>query len=126
MTTTDKPEPKLTRRWRIAIVAGVLAALAGISIVVVNVTASPAPKSYKVSATGNLVATWFSDATVGQLDMSSGSDTQTVNGRSVSISVDSTLPEGATCRIEGPNGETYVDHVPSSGDAIVTASCSTK
>lgn len=128
--TTTTAKPKLTRRARVGLIAAAVLALAGVSILLVNITAGPAPTQYEVSANGNVKATWFSDSDVGTLDLFTGSDVQTVRARSVSVSVDSTLPEGASCRIEGPNGETYVDHVPANTAvhglaAIVTATCST-
>jgi hypothetical protein len=124
--TTATEKPKLTRRTRIALIAAAVLALAGVCIVLANVTSSPPPKQYKVTATGNVRATWYSDSTMGNLDLDSGYDIQTVTANSLSVSVDSTLPRGASCRIEGPNGETYVNHARANGDTIVTATCATK
>lgn len=123
MTTAEKL--KLNRRTWIMFAAAAVLVVSAVSVFLVNATAGPASKQYEISATGNLRAMWFTDTSTGTLDMTTGSGGRTVTGRSASVSVDSTLPEGASCRIEGPNGETYVDHAPANGDAIVTATCST-
>jgi hypothetical protein len=104
MTATEKP--KLTRRTRVALIAAAVLALAGVCIVLANVASSPPPKQYKVIDTGY--------------------DVQTLTAKSLSISVDSTLPEGASCRLEGPNGEAYVNHARADGGKVVTATCATK
>lgn len=122
--TTDKTG--LSRRtWILFAVAAILA-LAGLCIVLANATSSPPPKQYKVTAVGNVSATWYSESSTGKLDIDTGYDVQTLTARNLSISVDSTLPEGASCRLEGPNGETYVNHARANGNTIVTATCVTK
>jgi hypothetical protein len=131
MTTTDKPQPKLNRRTRLAlIVAGVLA-LAGVCVVLVNATASPTLQQFKVSVYGNTSATWFTDASPkqGLFNLTSGSDTQTVSAYEfVSVHVMSTTTLDATCRIEGPDGQVYANEAKAGNKMFPTtdAYCSTK
>ena len=123
MTTTEKP--RLSRTHIVLIVLAVLG-LAGVSIGLVNLTAGPSPVSYQVTARGNVRASWFSDSSNGTIDVSHGWNAEHVQASTLTVSVDSTLLEGAYCSIEGPNGETYVDSTPADvGGGIVTATCST-
>lgn len=113
------------------IAAAVLIVAAGI-ILFIKLASGPAPVDYKVSAHGNLSATWTSSTGTGKLDMYNGDDMQTVHAGTLTITVNSTMPTGATCQITGPDG-TVIDkqaNFPAAGatslDAWTTATCSTK
>ncbi|MEU7787643.1 hypothetical protein [Amycolatopsis sp. NPDC049159] len=131
MTTTDKPAPKLSRRWLITLIVAGALALAGAIVVVVNVTASPQLKQFKVSVYGNTSATWTTDASSKQgiFNLTSGFDTQTVSAYEfVFVHVMSTSTLDATCRIEGPDGQVYSSEAKA-GTTVTGATetlCSTK
>lgn len=129
---TTPAAPRRSRALRYtAIAAGILVFVAGI-IWLVNATGAPAPTDYRVTAHGNISAGWISDDTNGNLDLANGDDTATVHARSLTITVQSTMPDGASCQIVDASGQVVdvqVTH-PAEGvsgvEAWTTATCSTK
>ena len=119
------------RRLRYAAIAvAVLTVAAGI-VLLVKLTAGPAPVDYKVTAHGNISATWTSDTGTGKLDMYTGDGMNTIHAGSLTITVQSTMLTGATCAIKDTAGNTIDKHAqfPPEGstglDAWTTATCAT-
>jgi hypothetical protein len=114
-----------------AIAAAVLAVVAGI-ILLVKVTGDSAPVDYRVTVSGNINATWTSDDGTGKLNLYDGIDTQTIHAGSLTVTVNSTMPDGATCKIVDPDGNTIDSQSqrPAAGvtgmAAWTTVTCSTK
>jgi hypothetical protein len=100
-TDTAPPRPRALRYGAIA--AAIVVAVAGI-IWLVNATGSPAPVDYRVSAHGNISATWASDTSAGKLDLYSGDDADTVHAGTLTVTVQSTMSDGASCKIDDAHG----------------------
>jgi len=128
---TQLPAASKRRLRYAAIAAAVLICAAGI-VLLVKVTAGLAPVDYKITAHGNISATWISDSGSGKLDMYTGDGMDTVHAGSLTITVQSTMPTGATCAIKDAVGNTIDKHAqfPADGsaglDAWTTVTCTTK
>jgi hypothetical protein len=133
--TDTEQQPDTARRRPIlryaAIAAAIVAAVAGI-IWLVNVTGSAAPVDYRVTASGNIGATWSSEDATGKLDLYSGSDTQTIHAGTLTVTVQSTMPGGASCKIDDAQGNVVDSQsaTPAPGasglEAWTTVTCSTR
>jgi hypothetical protein len=127
--TAAAPRRNRTLRYT-AIAAAIVLAVAGI-IWLVNATGSAAPVDYRVSAHGNISATWTSDTAAGKLDLYNGDNAATVHAGTLTVTVQSTMPDGASCKIDDAHGN-IVDsqsQMPAAGvsglDAWTTVTCST-
>jgi hypothetical protein len=101
-TATTPPHRSRTVRYA-AIAAAVLLVAGGI-VLLITLLSGPAPIDYKVTATGAGNAMWITPDGSGQLDLTTGTGTQTVHASKVSVTVTSTAADGASCRITAPDG----------------------
>lgn len=137
MTKNDAQEPQTapSRRSRTllytAIAVAVLVASGGIVLLVTRPD-DPPPVDYTVAVTGNISATWVSDDNDGQLDLTNGGNSDKIRADSLTLTVQSTMPSGASCSIVDPNANlvdtqiAFPAHGTSGQDALTTVTCSTK
>ncbi|MEV6644323.1 hypothetical protein [Amycolatopsis sp. NPDC051371] len=115
----------------VAVAAAVLIVSAGI-ILFVQLPAAPPPVDYHVAVTGNVSASWVSDDSDGKLDLANGGNSEKIRAGSLKLTVQSTMPSGASCTIVDPNGNVIDTQMafPARGtsgtDASTTVTCSTK
>lgn len=123
MTQHDTGRPAAASRTRTlryaAIAAAVLAVAAGI-VLFIKLASGPAPVDYKITATGAGNAMWITPDGSGDLDMTAGSATQTVHAGKVTVTVNSTAADGASCRITDPNGVIVDEQQTRAGATSVT------
>lgn len=83
-------------------------------------------RTFQLEAWGNVMGAWGSDDKNGKLDLYSGHDQQTVQGKAVTISVMSTMPSGARCVIRDESGKVLDDQSarPAAGTSGLAASTS--
>jgi len=123
------------RRYRtllyIGIAAAVLIVSAGVTLLVV-LPSGPPPVDYVIGVTGNVSATWVSEDSDGQLDLTNGGNSDKIRAGSLTLTVFSTMPSGASCSIVDPDGNLVDTQIvfPARGtsgkDAATTVTCSTK
>lgn len=138
MTEPDAEQPQTAatspRRNRTLLYVGIAAAVlilaAGVTLLV-KLPGDPPPIDYHVAVTGNISASWVSDDSDGTLDLANGGNSDKIRAGSLTLTVQSTMPSGASCSIVDPNGN-LVDTqiaIPARGtsgkDASTTVTCST-
>lgn len=106
-----------------AVGAAALILAAGI-VILIKVLSGPAPVDYKVTVRGVGSAMWISPDGSGQIDLTSGSGTQTVHAGKVAVTVNSTSANGASCQIVDPAGNVVDSQETAGGASSVT--CSTE
>jgi len=99
--------------------AATLIVAAGI-VLLVKLLSGPEPVDYKVTATGAGTAMWTTPDGYGQLDLTAGTATQTVHASKVSVIVNSTAADGASCRITDASGVVVDEQQSSAGSSTVT------
>ncbi|QKV75819.1 hypothetical protein [Amycolatopsis sp. Hca4] len=123
------------RRSRALLYTGIATAVLVVSagvILIVNLPGGPPPVDYHVAVTGNVSASWVSDDGDGKLDLTTGGNSEMIRAGSLTITVQSTMPSGASCSIVGPNGNVVDDQITfpprgtSGEDAATTVTCSTE
>lgn len=125
----------MPRRYRTLLYVGLAAAVLIISagvILIVKLPSGPPPVGYTVGATGNISAAWVSEDSDGQLDLTNGGNSDKIRAGSLTLTVLSTMPSGASCSIVDPDGNLVDAQVtsPTRGATGAAAStmvtCSTK
>lgn len=116
-------QPGLRPALRYGIIAAAVLLAAGGIVALIALLSGPAPVDYKVTATGAGTAMWITPDGSGQFDMTVGTSTQTVHAGRVTVTVNSTAADGASCQIIDPAGN-VVDSQQTSGGAS-TVTCST-
>ncbi|WP_409186474.1 hypothetical protein F9C11_20485 [Amycolatopsis sp. VS8301801F10] len=124
--------PALTKPAIALIAVVVLAAVAGV-IWLVRANSDPAPTDYQVTVRGNISANWNDSGTgAGSIDVSTGAATQTIHAGSFTLTVESTLPNGASCVVKDASGKVVAEDgaLPAAGtsglSASSTATCSVR
>lgn len=117
-------QPGLRPALRYGVIGAAVLLVTGGIVALIALLSGPAPVDYKVTATGAGTAMWITPDGSGQLDMTAGTSTQTVHAGKVTITVNSTAADGASCSITTPDGA-VVDEQRASGGAG-TVSCSTE
>jgi hypothetical protein len=120
MTETDTQRRPYVRY---AVIGAAVLLVAGGIVALIALLSGPAPVDYKVTATGAGTAMWITPDGSGQLDMTSGTGTQTVHASKVTVTVSSTAADGASCQITAPDGSVVDSQRTTSGASSV--SCST-
>ncbi|MGW3994808.1 hypothetical protein ACWEF6_15100 [Amycolatopsis sp. NPDC004772] len=139
MTEHDAEQPQTaaasSRQYRTLLYVGIGAAALAISagvLLVVELPSGPPPVDYIVGATGNISASWVSEDSDGKLDLTNGGNTDRVRAGSLTLTVVSTMPSGASCSIVDPDGnlvDTQIAFPPrgtSGANASTIVTCSTK
>jgi hypothetical protein len=139
MTEHDAEQPQTAaappRRHRTVLFVGIAAVALVISagvILIVKIPSGPPPVDYIVGATGNLSASWVSEDSIGQLDLTNGGNTDRIRAGTLTLTVLSNMPSGASCSIVDPDGNLIDAQVtsPTRGTTGAAAStmvtCSTK
>ncbi|WP_116201286.1 hypothetical protein [Amycolatopsis circi] len=119
--TTGKPA--LSKPIIAATAVIVLAAVAGV-IWLVRANSDPAPTDYQVTVYGNVSASWYDEtAKTHDLDISTATATETVHGSSITVNVESTLPNGASCVIKDVSGKVVAEDggLPAAGTTGLAA-----
>lgn len=108
MTQTEG-KPALAKPAMTAIAVIVLAAVAGV-IWLVRANSDPAPADYQVTVYGNVSASWYDEtANTHDIDVGTAHATETVHGSTVTVNVESTLPNGASCVIKDASGKVVAE-----------------
>ncbi|WP_326952258.1 hypothetical protein [Amycolatopsis sp. NBC_01286] len=133
---TQRPQtaagaPHRNRAMRYAAIAAAVLVVAVSTILLVTRPNDPPPADYHVAVTGNISATWVSDNSDGTLDLTNGGNSEKIRAGSLTLTVQSTLPSGASCTIVDSNANIIdtKDAIPTRGasgkDALTTVTCST-
>lgn len=130
-TAAATPRRNRTRLYG-GIVVGALVIVAAGVVLLVKLPGGPPLVDYYFAVTGNISASWVSDDSDGKLDLANGGNSDKIRASSLTVTVQSTMPSGASCGIVDPNGN-LVDTqmaIPPRGtsgkDAATTVTCSTK
>lgn len=115
---------KITPGRVVALAAAVIIVVAAIILATANTV--PGPVDYRVAVHGNGRGSWTTPEGYGTIETETGDGLQTVRGSRVDVTVSSTLPTGATCRISTMDGQTLDEQtaVPESGAKGLAASVS--
>ncbi|UKD55137.1 hypothetical protein L3Q65_46045 [Amycolatopsis sp. FU40] len=122
--TETTGRPAVTKPVIAAIAVAVLAAVAGV-IWLVRANSDPASADYQVTVRGNISANWNDSGTgAGSIDVSTGAATQTIHAGSFTLTVESTLPNGASCVVKDATGKVVAEDggLPADGTTGLSAS----
>ncbi|GLY43002.1 hypothetical protein Amsp01_090250 [Amycolatopsis sp. NBRC 101858] len=122
------------RRNRALLYGGIIATVLIVSVGVTLLIAlpdGPPPVDYSVSVTGNVSASWVSDDSEGTLDLTNFGNSDTIRAGSLTLTVKSNMPSGASCSIIDLDANVidvqmaYPARGTSGKDALVTVTCRT-
>ncbi|MFB9929977.1 hypothetical protein ACFORO_32855 [Amycolatopsis halotolerans] len=94
----------------VAVIAAVVLAVAAGVVLLVRANSDRAPADYQVSVYGNISAAWSEiGSAMSTIDVSHGTATQTIHASSFTLTVESTLPNGASCVVKDTAGKVVAE-----------------
>jgi hypothetical protein len=119
---TAVPAPRRGPVLRYTVIGAAVLLVAGGIVALIALLSGPAPVDYKITATGTGNAQWITPDGSGNLDLATGTATYTVHAGKVAVTVTSTAADGASCRIEDPDGHVVDEQQAKGGATSVTCS----